>query len=224
MRVAERDLDTVMAGLAATGNVDGLLVTMPHKHSVFARCATSSERSAMLEVVSVVRRNDDGSWHGDMLDGIAFVKAQQDNGAQFDGARALLLGAGGAGSAIAIALLDAGIGRLVIHDLDESSVTALRDRLPERDRRRVTAGPAQPTGCDLVFNATPLGMAVGDPLPVDPGLLESSMFVGDVIAAHGVTPLISSARAVGCRTATGSDMVVAVQELMSAFLLHEYQE
>ena len=65
-----------MAGLTATPNVDGILVTMPHKHTAFAYCATSSERATLLGVVSVIRRNTDGTWHGDMLDGLAFVKAQ----------------------------------------------------------------------------------------------------------------------------------------------------
>ena len=50
------------------------------------------------------------------------------------------------------------------------------------------AGAADPAGCDLVFNATPMGMEAGDPLPVDAALLTSSMFVGDVIAGHGVRP------------------------------------
>jgi len=85
---------------------DGILVTMPHKFAAFAHCATTSERAKMLRVVSVIRRNPDATWHGDMLDGVAFVKAQTDHGAQPEGARALLVGAGGAGSAIAISLLE----------------------------------------------------------------------------------------------------------------------
>ena len=108
MQVPAEDLDVVMAGLTATSNVDGILVTMPHKHTAFAHCATSSERARMLGVVSVIRRNPDGTWHGDMLDGLAFVKAQKDHGASMEGARALLVGAGGAGSAIAIALARGG--------------------------------------------------------------------------------------------------------------------
>jgi shikimate 5-dehydrogenase len=95
MRVPAGDLDAVMAGLTAARNVDGILVTMPHKFTAFAHCATSSERAKMLGVVSVIRRNPDGTWHGDMLDGLAFVKAQKDHGAQPQGARALLVGAGG---------------------------------------------------------------------------------------------------------------------------------
>jgi shikimate dehydrogenase len=77
MQVAADDLDPVMAGLTASRNVDGILVTMPHKFTAFTHCATSSERAKLLGVVSVIRRNPDGTWHGDMLDGLAFVKAQQ---------------------------------------------------------------------------------------------------------------------------------------------------
>lgn len=219
MQVLGGSLDAVMAGLSATGNVDGILVTMPHKHTAFGFCATSSERARLLEVVSVIRRNPDGTWHGDILDGLAFVKAQQDHGAQIEGARTLLVGAGGAGSAIAIALLDAGVGELVVHDADPSRVAALIGLLPDRDGDRVNAGPPSPTGYDLVFNATSLGMHEGDPLPVDASLLDSSMFVGDVIAGHGTTPFIAAAQAAGCRTATGSDMVEAVQTLMADFML-----
>jgi shikimate dehydrogenase len=85
MHVTVAALDAVMAGLTATGNVDGILVTMPHKFTVFAFCATSSERAEALRVVSIVRRSPDGTWHGDMLDGLAFVKAMKDRGAQPEG-------------------------------------------------------------------------------------------------------------------------------------------
>jgi shikimate dehydrogenase len=103
MLVAADDLDAVMAGLTASRNVDGILVTMPHKFTAFAHCTTSSQRAKMLGVVSVIRRDLDGTWHGDMLVGLAFVKPQKDHGAEPEGARVLLVGAGGAGSAIAIA-------------------------------------------------------------------------------------------------------------------------
>ena len=123
MQVPADDLDAVMVGLVAARNVDGILVTMPHKFTAFALCATSSERTKMLGVVSVIRRNPDRTWHGDMLDGLAFVKAQKDHGAQPEGARVLLVGAGGAGRAIAIALLEARVGE---------HITKRRTRTPRR--------------------------------------------------------------------------------------------
>jgi shikimate dehydrogenase len=217
MHVPGPALGAVMAALAAVGNVDGILVTMPHKRSAFTHCATSSDHARVLGAVSVIRRNPDGSWHGDMLDGAAFVKAQRDRGARIVGARALLVGAGSAGSAIALALLDAGVGELVLYDAEPSRVDAVLELVAGLGR--ASAGTADPTGFELVFNATPLGMEDGDPLPLDASLLASSMFVGDVIAGHGTTRLIAAARAVGCATATGGHMVEAVQDLMAEFLL-----
>ncbi|MGO4435594.1 hypothetical protein AB4Y88_20630 [Paenarthrobacter sp. RAF9] len=68
----------------------------------------------------MIRRNTDGTWHGNMLDGLAFVKAQQDHGAKIEGTPALLIGAGSAGSAIALALLESRVQELVIHDADQA--------------------------------------------------------------------------------------------------------
>jgi shikimate 5-dehydrogenase len=219
LQVPDGDLAVVMAGLARTPNVEGVLVTMPHKRLAFDYCATSSERARILGVVSVMRRNPEGTWHGDMLDGLAFVKAQKDGGAQPTGARVLLIGAGGAGSAIAIALLEAGVRDLVIHDEDDARSTGLVELLAGFGDGRISAGGPDPLGCDMVCNATPMGMADDDPLPIDPDALTSSMFVGDVIAGHGMTPLVKAAKAAGCRTASGGEMVEAVQELMVAFML-----
>lgn len=219
MQVAKADFEPVMQALTLTGNVDGLLVTMPHKFSAFACCATSSDTAGLLGGVSVMRRNADGTWHGDMLDGLAFVKAQTDHGARVKDGRALLVGAGAAGSAIAIALLNAGVREMVIHDADESRAIHLKARLSDLDQGRVRIGPADPTGCTLVFNATPMGFTETDPLPVCADRLDSSMFVGDVIAGHGVTPLLKAAQSAGCKTANGVQMVEAVQEMMLDFLL-----
>ena len=219
MQVPGPALDDVMRGLSAVPNIDGLLVTMPHKHTAVGHCATTSERTTLLGAVSVLRRNDDGTWHGDMLDGFAFVKAQKDHGAQPSGARVLLLGTGGAGSAIAVALLDEGVRELIVHDVDESRAAELVELLARHGHRNVAAGPPDPTGCDMVCNATPLGMNHDDPSPVDADLLTSSMFVGDVIAGHGLTPFLAAAEAAGCGTANGGQMVEAVQELMVDFML-----
>jgi shikimate dehydrogenase len=219
MQVPGGNLEGVMHGLSLIPNVDGLLVTMPHKFTAYAYCATSSDTSRLLKVVSVMRRNSDGSWHGDMLDGLAFVKAQKDEGAQPKRARVLLVGAGGAGSAIAIAMLASGVGELVIHDNNEARAAQLVELLSAAGDRRITAGPPDPTGCDMVCNATPMGMADEDPLPVAAELLEPSMFVGDVIAGHGETPFLRAARSKGCNTANGDQMVEAVQEMMLNFML-----
>ncbi|MGY3567753.1 shikimate dehydrogenase family protein [Sinomonas sp. RB5] len=221
VEVDEAGLDAVMKGLAASANVDGVLVTMPHKNAAFAYCATSDRRASLFGGVSVIRRNRDGSWHGDMLDGLAFVRAQRVRGARIEGSRALLIGSGAAGSAIAYALLDAGVAELALHDADPAKAHALAELLAGPAGGRLVEGSPDPTGFDLVLNATPLGLHDGDPSPIDTGRLTSQMHVGDVIAGHGTTPLIAAARAVGCTAADGSEMVAAVQDLMADFLLAE---
>ena len=219
MQVPGPALDDAVRGLSTMLNVDGLLVTMPHKRAAFRYCSTSSERAKLLGVVSVMRRNPDGTWHGDMLDGLAFVKAQKEHGAQPGGSRVLLLGAGGAGSAIAIALLNEGVKELIVHDVDDARAADLVELLSEQGYANVATGPSDPTDCDMVCNATPMGMADGDPLPVDTAFLIPSMFVGDVIAGHGLTPLLAAATDAGCKTANGGQMVEAGQELMVDFMI-----
>ena len=221
MQVPDGELEALVRALGRVANVRGLLITMPHKNAMFAHCSTSSATSKLLGAVSVVRRNSDGSWHGDMLDGVAFVAAQKKQGAKLEGARVLQIGAGGAGSAIAIALLEAGVRGVVLHDANQERVQDMVRLLSGVGRGRVVAGGPDPSGCDMVVNATPMGMSPNDPLPIDAHLLTDSMFVGDVVAGHGVTPLLQAARAVGCKTADGVQMVEAGVEIMTEFLLDE---
>jgi shikimate dehydrogenase len=212
--VAAAELDGFMAGIALARNLDGIVVTVPHKFAAFRHCATTTERARFLGAVNVMRRGE-GGWHGDMLDGAGFLGGLR--AARFDpaGHRALLVGAGGAGTAIALALTEAGVAELAIHDVDVPRRDALLRRLEGRAR---AAGP-DPRGHELVVNATPLGMREDDPLPVPAELLEPRSFVADVVPTPEVTPLLRVAQARGCRTQTGGAMYRAQQELLLEFLL-----
>lgn len=223
LEVPDGRLKVVMDGLAASANVDGLSLTMPHKITGVEYCATLSETSQMLGVVSAIRRNKDGSWHGHTTDGDAFVKAQIDKGAPVKGARVLVFGAGGAGSAVVISMLAQGAKEVAVFDLDESRSQRIVDLLKDSagDKVKVTTSN-DPTGYDVVSNATSMGMDDNDPLPLDPSKLDASMFVGDVIAGHGETKIIKAAKAAGCKTADGDDMVVAVLDVMCDFVLEAW--
>jgi shikimate dehydrogenase len=206
-------------GASLAQNVDGIIVTVPHKFACTDLCASTSERAAFLHTVNTMRRNTDGSWHGDMFDGLGFVTAMQDNGCQPAGQKALLVGAGGAGSAIAHALVMAGVSTLAIFDPDEQRRTGLVDRLAGLKRCPVAHGSADPTGFDIVINATPVGMKESDPYPLDVNQLTAGMFCGCVITAPAITPFIAAARAKGCATMTGAHMFARVRDLMVDFLL-----
>lgn len=217
--VAPEHLSAWHAGLSHARNVDGIIVTVPHKFAAFGLCASTSERATFLRTVNTMRRNADGSWHGDMFDGLGFVEAMRDNGCEPLGKRALLVGAGGAGSAIAHALLLAGVSSLALADISKLRRTTLIDRLNWLKSAPVTHGSTDPTGYDIVLNATPIGMKEGDAYPVDVTKLDASMFVGCVITVPAVSPLISAARERGCATMTGADMFNRVRDLMLDFLL-----
>jgi shikimate dehydrogenase len=129
--VSPNNLKDWLAGVSLAKNVDGIIVTVPHKFACFELCASASDRAAFLGAVNTLRRNADGSWHGDMFDGMGFCQAVLDQGCCIKGQRALLVGAGGAGSAIAYALLMAGVAELAIHDDDTLRRNALIARLQQ---------------------------------------------------------------------------------------------
>ncbi len=224
MHVAPADVDAFIRGASLARNIDGIIVTVPHKFASYRHCATATERAGFLEAVNVLRRNPDGSWHGDMFDGMGFVGGVRAAGADPAGRRALLVGAGGAGSAIALALLDSGVSGLAIHDQDERRRDALIGRLRARGVGEVSLGSPDPTGFDLIVNATPTGMRADDPYPLLVDRLEPGMFVGDVITAPLVTPLIEAARRIGCTTQIGFGMFTAELELMVDFLSEDGRE
>ncbi len=217
--VEPNDLAGWTKGVSLAQNVDGIIVTVPHKFSCFELCATTSDRAGFLKAVNTLRRNADGSWHGDMFDGMGYVEALKSKGCEPQGQRALLVGAGGAGSAIAYSLMTAGVKELAVHDADVVRRDALVARLASLGLGRVSAGNSDPSGFDLCINATPIGMKDGDPHPIDSTKFTAQQFVGCVITAPAVPPMIAVARAKGCNTLTGADMFARVRDLMVQFLL-----
>lgn len=218
--VAPRDLDVFWSGLRKLQNLDGVIITVPHKMAAIAMADQLSERAAFLGAVNTLRRTPAG-WEGDMFDGLGHVSALRKAGCVLEGKRAILAGAGGAGSAIAHALVLAGVSELAIHEMDDRRRDALIERLSSLGKARVFAGSADPSGFDVVVNATPAGMRDGDPLPFDGEKLTPGMFIGEVITQPVVSPLVARARALGCGAITGADMFVEVRDLMVDFLCKE---
>jgi shikimate 5-dehydrogenase len=217
--VAPSNFNETVSSLAHVQNVDGFIATVPHKFAAREQCATLSPRAEFLGVANVVRRSSDRSWHGDMLDGLGFVRGIEVAGCHVPDRRALLVGAGGAGSAIALALLERGVAALAVHDIDPAKREALIAKLASVHPGKVFQGAASPVNFDLVVNATPLGMRADDPMPIDTEGLDQHTFVGDVITVPEITPLLQVAQAKGCRTQTGVGMFENSIALMADFFL-----
>lgn len=218
-QVAVEDLDDFLSVCDRMKNLDGIIVTVPHKFACFRHCKDATARGKFLGAVNIMRRRPEGGWYGEMVDGLGFVGAVKAKGYEPAGKRALQIGAGGAGSAIALALVDAGVRELALHDADAARRDSLIARLNSLGKAKVVAGSADPTGFDLIANATPAGMKPSDPYPVDVTKFVATMFVGCVITQPAASPMVEAARKVGCKTSTGTEMYQALQSTMVDFLL-----
>lgn len=208
MAVSAADFPSFVPALCKIGNLRGALVTMPHKKSIIDLADEVSPTARIAGAANAVVFREDGRLVADMFDGAGFVRGVQRSGRELEGASALVVGAGGVGSAIAASLAEAGVGRLGLVDTSPEAIAALAERLRGRySGLEVRTGSADPTGYDLVVNATPLGMNEGDPLPIDMALVAPTTFVGEVVMKSEITPFVRAARARGCETQIGVDML-----------------
>nr|AXL06685.1 shikimate dehydrogenase [uncultured bacterium] len=192
------DLERVVSGLQCAGNVDGIFVTVPHKAAVVGLADRCSPMVTIAGSANALRREADGGWYAENFDGLGFVAGLVNAGHDPKGGRVALVGAGGAGSAIAAALLVAGADRLSVCDPDTAKLNALHARLDARwPGRTVTSAEPNLESADLVVNATPLGLNADDPLPFRPELLPPGSVVADIVMRPRETRLLREAAALG---------------------------
>lgn len=198
----------VLRSLFTLENMRGALITMPHKVSVLELLDEVTPTVKVAGSCNAVKRLPDGRLAGDMFDGEGFVRGLRRKGLQLHGTRALVVGSGGVGSAIAASLAAAGIAELMLYDIAGDTADALAGRLRTHfPAVRVATGSKDPAGFGLVVNGTPLGMNAGDELPVDVARLEPDAFVGEVVMKKEMTAFLDAARARGCRVQVGTDML-----------------
>ena len=189
-------------------NIHGALITMPHKVTTVALLDEVSTTAKVAGALNAVRLGPDGKLIGDMFDGEGFTRGVLRKGCTLAGARVLVVGGGGVGSAIAASLAAAGVLEMGVFDAFAGSADALAGRLRTHyPKLKVTTGSNDPAGYDLVVNCTPLGMKAGDPMPMDVTRIAPTTFVGEVVMKQEVTPFLAAARARGCRTQIGLDML-----------------
>jgi len=208
MGVKADDYPHVFASLFKLTNIRGALITMPHKVTTMGLIYEVTPTAKIAGACNAVLRRADGSLLGDMFDGTGFVRGIQRKGFHPAGTRALVVGCGGVGSAIAASLAAAGIAAIGLFDANPASADSLGDRLrrhyPALD---VSTGSNDPAGYDLVVNGTPMGMNEGDPLPMDVSRIAPTAFVGEVVMKQEMTGFLRAVQARGCRFQVGTDML-----------------
>jgi shikimate dehydrogenase len=216
MGVRPDDYAGFLRPLFRLSNVHGALVTMPHKVATVALLDEVTPTVKVAGSCNAILKRADGSLLGDMFDGTGFVRGVERKGRSLSGASALVVGAGGVGSAIAASLAAAGLGTMGLFDAQSAMAEALAGRLREHyPRLTVRTGSNDPAGFDLVINATPLGMKPGDPLPVDVTRIAAGTFVGEVVMKEEFTPFLRAAMDKGCPVQVGTDMLY---EMIPAYL------
>jgi len=216
MGVQAGDYEVVLQALRKLTNLRGALVTMPHKVTTLGLVDEATPTARVAGACNALLLRPDGTLLGDQFDGAGFVRGAQRKGLKLRGARALVSGCGGVGSAIAASLAAAGAAHLSLFDAYGASADSLAERLREHyPQLGVSTGSNDPADYDLIVNATPLGMNDGDPLPFDMSRVAPTTFVGEVVMRQAITPLLAAAQAKGCATQLGTDMLF---EMIPAYL------
>jgi shikimate dehydrogenase len=206
--VKPEEFASAVHGFKAIRNLDGIIITVPYKARALALVDEVGPTGQKVGAINAMRPRKDGRWIGDMFDGVGLLRGLAQEGLSVAGQRILLIGAGGAGSAVAIAFAEAGAASITIHDIAGAKSADLIKRVASaypscqaRDGSPIAAGH------DVIVNATPVGMAPGDGLPAEIGALEPSQLVVDIIAKPEITPLLAFAKASSCRTVGGKAML-----------------
>lgn len=219
IHVAQEALADFVAAVKQAQNVDGIIVTVPHKPAALAFCDQITDRARYAGSTNVMVRRADGKWLGDNTDGLGYLRGIRALGFDVRDKRSLLIGAGGAGAAIAYELLEQGVAHLAIHEVNEARRAATIARLNKVFPGKVSEGSPDPVGFDLVCNATPVGMREDDLPPVLVDNLTGREFVADSITKPEITPMLAAARARGCSTMPGLGMFNAQADILVDFLI-----
>ena len=216
MGVKPGDYAGTLAALARVTNLKGALVTMPHKVTTLSLADEITPTARIAGACNALLLRPDGTWLGDQFDGAGFVRGLLRKGRTLRGARVIVSGAGGVGSAIAASLAAEGVAHISLYDTCAASVEGLAERLRTHYPKLVVqTGSNDPAGFDVVVNATPLGMKEGDPLPFDVTRIDPAAMVGEVVMKTEYTPLLQAALAKGCGVQVGTDMLF---EMIPAYL------
>jgi shikimate dehydrogenase len=216
MGVKAEDYPTTLKALFTLTNIRGALVTMPHKVTTVALADEVTTTVKIAGSCNALLKRPDGTLLGDMFDGVGFTRGLKHKGFVFSGAKCLVVGAGGVGSAIAASLAAEGVASIALFDTDVGAAEGLAARLRKHyPEMWVEIRSSDPAGYDLVVNGTPLGMKATDPLPFDVARLSPKTFVGEVVMKQEITPLLKAAQAKGCRYVVGTDMLF---EMIPAYL------
>lgn len=206
VHVPTGELGRFLDGLRRARNVAGVVATIPHKQA--ARALAAPDAAARRAGSANLLRPAPGGegWECSMVDGAGFLAATDAAGMILAGRRVQVLGAGGAGRAVAMAVAERGPASLALHDPDPARASALAADI-------VREFPGLPVATalgrsEVVVNCSPIGMGHDAAMPLPDELIPHGGDVYDIVNRPD-TPLLVAARRYGCRTDHGRSMMLA---------------
>lgn len=212
------DFDRVVSSLMLMPNLDGLIFTIPYKQRAMALATRIGPHAQLVGAVNALARQKNGDWNAEIFDGLGCVEGFRRRGLSFAGKRVMLIGAGGAGSAIAVAIAHEKPAHIRLFDLDAERAVQLVQKIKQVNVS-IDAQFAEPSVAqmDCVLNASPVGMLADARSPIDLKGIDPSVIVFDAIVKPEQTPLLAQAQAAGCQIVRGREMMLGQISRMTDF-------
>ncbi|WP_316979495.1 shikimate dehydrogenase family protein [Shumkonia mesophila] len=208
IHVLPEDFDAVLPNLMKVENLGGLVFTIPFKSQALRLADEVGPHARVAGAINALARGADGRWRGEVFDGIGCVEAFRRRGISFAGQHVMLIGAGGAGTAMGVAIAFGGPASIRLFDIDRTRDAALAEKIRRIDPKiGVTVGEPLVEGRDILLNATPVGMLDDARLPLRLDALPSRLVVFDAIVKPERTPLLVLAERCGCQMIYGTEMM-----------------
>ncbi|MCQ4630138.1 hypothetical protein GB927_008840 [Shinella sp. CPCC 100929] len=205
MHVTTGDFEDALKGLRHMRNLGGLVITVPHKFAAARLLSDASHRAEIAHAANVIRPTKDG-WAGDLYDGEGFAIGVEARHGPIAGRRCAIVGAGGAGTAIALSLIDRDAATIRIFDINQPLAERLSARLAAHTAVPITVGPPSALD-DIAINASSAGMSPTDALPFDPAGLRPGALVCEAIMKPPKTRLLAEAENLGHPIQEGRHML-----------------
>jgi shikimate dehydrogenase len=208
IHVLPADFDACLAQLKRVQNLDGLVFSIPYKRAAIALADDLGAHARTIGAVNALARRPQGRWSGEIFDGMGCVEAFRRRGYAIAGQRLMLIGAGGAGAAIGVAMAHEHPRSMRLYDVDAKRGADLAASIRTVDASiEIAVGEPITAGIDILLNASPVGMLSDPRTPVDVSSIEAGIIVFDAIVKPEPTKLLALAEQRGCRTVFGREMM-----------------
>ena len=209
MHIARDEFDTVMPQIMRMRNLDGLIFTIPFKAQAIALAKTLGPQASQIGAINALKKHSNGAWSGEIFDGIGCVEAFKQRGITLQDKRLQLIGLGGAGSAICVALAYEKPKLLRLFDINAQTTERMAKMVNTISPQTVVeVGLPLAEGIDILLNASPVGMLNDARLPLAVEQFKKELIVFDAIVMPENTPLLSLAQDCGCQVVRGREMML----------------